>query len=150
MSLSHLYEMTHSTPNMLNSDFLFVQVQTTGKVPPQRDVRTAIQKHVMRKIGVARRGQPRPQRRPEDIRQRKTHKGRSPENIVLRNFPDRCSIQEGSSKDIVTTQDLAYMRAGAEVPLLVSGGCRTDPFMCFPIKMNSGAYSLIDYCKWTK
>jgi len=44
---------------MSNTSFLFVEVHHTGKVLPRKDVRTAIQKHVMRDIGAARRGRPR-------------------------------------------------------------------------------------------
>ncbi|KAF2804568.1 uncharacterized protein BDZ99DRAFT_575220 [Mytilinidion resinicola] len=44
---------------MPNPAYLFVQVQHTGKVAPRKDVRTAIQKHVMRDIGASRRGRPR-------------------------------------------------------------------------------------------
>ena len=147
MSLLHLYEMTHSTPNMLNSDFLFVQVQTTGKVPPQRDVRTAIQKHVMRKIGVARRGQPRPQRQLGDIRRCRSHEEQPPRRIIPRNCGDERPTQDARIKVITSTQELACKRSGTKVPRLVSGGCRTDPFMCFPIQMTPETSFLVDYCR---
>ncbi|PVI01939.1 hypothetical protein DM02DRAFT_653959 [Periconia macrospinosa] len=130
---------------MPSSNFLFIEVQQTGKVPPRRDVRTAIQKHVMRDIGVARRGQPRPQRQLENVRDCKKHDASLFRNIAPKTHPEKHPIRKVHTKAITSAQELAYTGPSAKVPWLVSGGCRTDPFACFPIHMTSETSFLIDY-----
>jgi len=141
--------MAGSTPEMAGSNFLFIEVQKTGKVPPRRDVRTAIQKHVMQDIGVARRGQPRPRRQLENVRDCKKHEASLFRNIVPKTHPEKYPIQKANTKAITPTQELAHTGSSAKVPWLVSGGCRTDPFTCFPIHMTSETSFLIDYCEYT-
>jgi hypothetical protein len=111
---------------MPSSNFLFVEVRKTGKVPAQRDVRTAIQKHVMRDIGIGRRGQPRPQRRPENESDFK--KPRAP-----------------SWRELVPSDPGSHTGHYAKVPSLVLGGHRADPFARFPIHMTSETSALMDY-----
>ena len=147
--LPHRPRMTCSTPEMPSSNFLFIEVQQTGKVPPRRDIRTAIQKHVMRDIGVARRGQPRPQRQLENVRDCKKHEASLFRNIVPKTHPEKYPIRKVHTKAITSAQELAYTGPSAKVPWLVSGGCRTDPFACFPIHMTSETSFLIDYCEYT-
>lgn len=147
--LPHRPRMTCSTPEMPSSNFLFIEVQQTGKVPPRRDIRTAIQKHVMRDIGVARRGQPRPQRQLENVRDCKKHEASLFRNIAPKTHPKKYPIQKVHTKAITSAQELAYTGPSAKVPWLVSGGCRTDPFACFPIHMTSETSFLIDYCEYT-
>lgn len=147
--LPRLSRVTCSTPEMSSSNFLFIEVQQTGKVPPRRDVRTAIQKHVMRDIGVARRGQPRPRRQLENVRDRKKHEASLFRNIVPNTHLEKYPIRKVHTKAITPTQEPAYTGPSAKVPSLVSGGCRTDPFACFPIHMTSKTSFLIDYCEYT-
>ncbi|KAH7385213.1 hypothetical protein DE146DRAFT_193898 [Phaeosphaeria sp. MPI-PUGE-AT-0046c] len=130
-------------PDMPSSDFLFVQVQSSGKVQPKR--RTAIQKHVMRDIGAARRGQPRPQKQLENNRGCKNDEAQILKNVLPRIYTKTYCIQDMRNKAVVPTKELAYSVPGVVVPCLISGGCRTDPFMCFPINMNMEASFLIDY-----
>ncbi|KAF2494834.1 hypothetical protein BU16DRAFT_618815 [Lophium mytilinum] len=100
---------------MPNPSFLFVQVQDTGKVSPRKDVRTAIQKHVMRDIGAARRGKPRRKVMSEQT-------------------------AETAGQDQVPVSIWAML-----APALVSGGARTNPFASYPIPMNPDTFFLIDY-----
>lgn len=48
------------------SPFLFVNIPQPGKNTRCKDVRTAVQKHVMRDIGKQRRGRPRPKGKKHD------------------------------------------------------------------------------------
>jgi hypothetical protein len=123
------------------SNFLFVEVQQTGKVPAQRDVRTAIQKHVMRDIGNGRRGQPRPPRRSENGRDLRKPGTPSSRKIVSTICPETDPMPSARAKD------LGYTGDHAKIPYLVSGGHRADPFTQFPIRMTPETYALIDYCK---
>lgn len=134
---------------MREPQFLFIQVQQTGKVPPRRDVRTAIQKHVMRDIGAARRGRPRPQRRPENFEDCRNHETPSFRHIVPRTYQNKSSmlVQRDEAGSLV--QELVPTEPSRKVPSLVSGGSRTDPFACFPIHMTADTSFLIDYCVYT-
>jgi hypothetical protein len=152
---SHKEPLLHRSPiarlmlEMSNPKFLFIEVQETGKVPPRRDVRTAIQKHVMRDIGVARRGQPRPRRQFENFKDCKKHEFLSLRDIVPKTRPEKYPIRNVHTKAITPAQELSYTGASANVPVLISGGCRTDPFACFPIDMTPETSFLIDFCTYT-
>lgn len=111
---------------MPDSSFLFVKVYHTGKVAPNKDVRTAIQKHVMRDIGAARKGNPRP--RPQ-ARSRRRLKGKKGEGDTQRTEAERQLLQT------------------SKIPGLVSGGLRGNPFAYYPVSMTSETLFLIDYGK---
>ncbi|CAI6342163.1 unnamed protein product [Periconia digitata] len=111
---------------MPESSFLFLNVNSNGKVSPTKYVRSAIQKHVMRDIGAARQGKPRP--RPQSQPGAK-------QNGALRGIGNLNSEKTA----IVCSSSLKT------VPALVSGGSRTDPFTQYPVPMNSDTLFLIDY-----
>lgn len=131
---------------MSESQFLFIQVQQTGKVPPRRDVRTAIQKHVMRDIGAARRGRPRPQRRPENFGDFKNHETHLLRCVVSRTYRNNSLLLEQQDQAGRSVHELVPTEPSKKVPSLISGGCRTDPFACFPVHMTADTSFLIDYC----
>jgi hypothetical protein len=112
---------------MADSSFLFVKVHHTGKVTPNKDVRTAIQKHVMRDIGAARKGNPRP--RPQ-AKSGLRLKGKKGEGDTRRAGDEWKSVQAN------------------KIPGLISGGLRGDPFAYYPVSMNSDTLFLIDYGKF--
>lgn len=134
---------------MREPQFLFIQVQQTGKVPPRRDVRTAIQKHVMRDIGAARRGRPRPQRRPENFGDCRNHETPLFRHIVPRTYQNKSLMLVQRDEAGRLVQELVPTEPSRKVPSLVSGGSRTDPFACFPIHMTADTSFLIDYCVYT-
>jgi hypothetical protein len=134
---------------MPNSDFLFIQVQQSGKVTPKRNVRTAIQKHVMRNIGLARRGQPRPKKQLENvaIENRRTYEAPSIRGFIPGTYLKKSLVQKEHKEAPILTQELDYTEPSVKVLCLASGGYRTDPFICWPISMNSETSFLVDYCE---
>lgn len=98
-------------------------------MPRNKNVRTAIQKHVMRDIGAARRGKPR----------KRSQLCLQPSQID--NPEDNESLQ--STETEINRNSLVI-----KVPPLVSGGTRSDPFVQYPVSMDSDTLSLIDYGKF--
>ena len=140
--------MTDSILEMPPSDFLFVEVDQTGKVASQRDVRTAIQKHVMRDIGCTRRGQPRPRRQAGSMRDRKTSEIPATRKLASNILPNRVAARRMDIEYASSLQEQAHARLLAKVPRLVSGGYKADPFTSFPIQMTPETSFLIDYRKY--
>lgn len=133
-------------PEMSNSNFLFIEVQGTGKVPLRKDLRAAIQKHVMRDIGAARRGQPRATQL-ESVDGCAKHNPSSYRKVAPNNHRGKHPVRKGYTETITPTKS-GYTATSANIPSPISGGCRTDPFMRFPIHMTSETSFLIDYCEY--
>lgn len=132
---------------MSNSNFLFIEVQGTGKVPLRKGLRAAIQKHVMRDIGAARRGQPRARTQLEIVDGCAKHNASSYWKVAHNNHQGKHPIRKEYTKATTPTKS-GYTATSANIPSLISGGCRTDPFMRFPIHMTSETSFLIDYCEY--
>ena len=137
--------MTCSLHKMPSSTFLFVEVQQSGKVPPRKDIRTAIQKHVMRDIGATRRGKPMPRRQPKSAKNGRIHETSLFSHIVSQTHHEEHPIRQMQPRIVASSQELVYTEPNMKIPWPVSGGCRTDPFMRFPIHMTSETSSLVDY-----
>lgn len=110
--------------------FLFVEVARTGKVPPSRGLRTAMQKHVMRDIGRMRKGKSRPQKPPVEKEE---------------NLPAyiQAGIKRSSHRRHV---DIVCKRNNRSViPQSLTGSGRIDPFANYPIEMTQDSLFLIDH-----
>jgi hypothetical protein len=111
-----------------SASFLFVEVSHTGKVPANREIRTSMQKHVMRDIGRIRKSRNRAKKIP----------GQTSEALP-KNEDDEGDDREQTRMTATTNVFVPYNSRG-----LIGTG-RTNPFARYPIDINLKTLFLLDH-----
>ncbi len=109
--------------HFIDSDLLFVEVGLTGKVQ-EKEVRTAIRKHVRREIVPGKR--------------------KTPRKVKKLEVPEPPLGKDQSYSPFLNANTVPHSLA-ASIPRRLLGGGRLNPFVSYPIPMSREDLFLVDY-----